>query len=52
MSQVVELRLEYDEILKKVSDFITWQISKNGRRASMPKLDESHKEILFASWGS
>jgi len=47
-SQVVDMKLEYDEVLKRFSDFITWQNSKNGRKADLPKLEESHKEILFA----
>lgn len=48
----MELRLEYDEILRKVLDFITWKNSENGRRVDMPKLDESHKDILFKNWDS
>jgi len=48
-SQVTEMRLEYDEILKRVSDFITWQNSEDGRKDDLSKLEESHKEILFAN---
>lgn len=51
-SQVMEMRLEYDEIFKKVSDFITWQNTEDGRKAYLPKLEESRKEILFVSWDS
>ena len=47
-SQVVDMRLEYDEVLKRVSDFITWQNSKDGRKVDFPILEESHKEIIFA----
>lgn len=43
------MRLEYDEIFKRVSDVIAWQNSKDWRKADLPKLEESHKEILFAS---
>jgi len=42
------MRLEYDEVLKRVSDFITWQNSKDGRKVDFPILEESHKEIIFA----
>lgn len=49
-SQVIERRLEYDEIFKRISDFITWRNSKDGRKANLPKQEESHKEILFADW--
>lgn len=51
-SQVMEMRLKYDEILKKVSNFITWKNSEDGRKSDLPKLEESHKEILFANWDS
>lgn len=51
-SQVVEMRLEYDEMFKKVSDFITWKNTLEGRKSDLPKLEESHKEILFGSWDS
>jgi len=42
------MQLEYDEIFKKVSDFIAWKNKEEGRKADLPKLEESHKEILFA----
>lgn len=51
-NQVVELRLENDSIFKKVSEFLNWQKSEDGKRAYMPKIDESQKEILFAKWDS
>ena len=47
-SQVIEKRLKYDEILKRVSDFINWHNLEDGRKSNLPKLKESHKEILFA----
>ena len=52
INQVVELRLEYDSIFKKVSDFLNWKKFEDGKRADMPKINESHKEILFAKWDS
>lgn len=51
-NQVIELRLEYDSICKKVSNFLNWQRSDEGKREDMPRIDESHKEILFAKWDS
>ena len=50
--QVVDMRLENDEIHKRISDFITWQESKDERKANLPKLEESHKYILFIDWDS
>ncbi len=48
----MEMRFEYDKIFKKVSNFITWQNTADGRKVDVPKLEESHKEILFADWDS
>lgn len=51
-NQVKELQLEYDSIFNKVSKFLNWQKSEEWKRADMPKIDESHKEILFVKWDS
>lgn len=51
-SQVIDMRLKYDEVLKRISNFITWQNSEDGRKANFPILEESHKEILFTDWDS
>jgi len=51
-SQVVDMRLENDEIHKMISDFITWQESEDGKKTDLMKLEESHKDILFTDWDS
>jgi len=51
-NQVIDMRFEYDEIHKSVSEFITWQELEDGRKADLPKLEESHKDILFTDWDS
>lgn len=51
-SKVFDMRLEYVEIHKRMFDFITQQESEDGRKADFPKLEEAHKEILFADWDS
>ena len=38
-SQVVEMRLEYDEIFKKVSDHIFWQNTEERRKDNLRKLE-------------
>lgn len=48
----MEMRLEYDEIFKKVFDFITWKNTEDGIKSDLPKLEESHKEILFENCDS
>lgn len=49
-NKVVDLHLDYDLILKKVFDCLNWQESKEGNKAGLPKIDESHKETLFDKW--
>jgi len=51
-NQVVELQIEYDSSFKKVLDFLNWQKSEEGKITDMPRIDEMHKEILFAKWDS
>lgn len=46
----VDMRLEYDEIHKRISDFSTWKELEDGRKADLEKLEESHKDILFTDW--
>lgn len=48
----MEMILEYDGIFRKVSDFIAQKNTRDGRKADLPKLEESHSKILFASWDS
>ena len=48
--QVIDMRFEYEETHKNISEFITQQESEDGRKVDLPKLEESHKEILFADW--
>lgn len=48
-SQVVDMRLECDEIHKNISNFITWKEMEDGRKVDLPKLEELHKYILFTN---
>jgi len=49
-SQVVDLRLDYDLIDKRISDYLIWQESKEGKKAGLLKINEAHKEMLFHKW--
>ena len=49
-SQVIDLRLDYDLIYKKVSNYLNWLESEEGKKARFPKINESHKEMLFSKW--
>lgn len=46
------MRHKHDEIHRRISNLITWQESEDGRKVDMPKLEESHKDILFIDWDS
>jgi len=50
--QVMDLRLNYDLIDKKISNYLNWKESKEGKKARFPKINESHKEMLFNKWDS
>ncbi len=49
-NQVIDLRIDYDLVFKKVSDFLNWQKSEEGKREELPRIDEAHKEMLFVKW--
>ncbi|MCY6488064.1 hypothetical protein, partial [Actinobacillus pleuropneumoniae] len=49
-NQVIDMRFEYEEIHKNISEFITWKESDEGIKADLPKIEESHKDILFTYW--
>lgn len=46
-NQVIDIRFEYEEIHKNISGFITWLESDEGRKTDRPKIEQSHKDILF-----
>lgn len=49
-SQVVELRSDYDQNNKRVTEYLTWQDDEEGKRAGAPRINENHKEFLFNKW--
>ena len=44
----VSLRLEFENADDKISKFLSWQNSEEGKNANLPRVEERHKEILFA----
>ena len=50
IDQVVNTRLEFEDTDYKVTNYLSWQSIKDGRAAKFPKIEESHKEILFSEW--
>lgn len=50
MNQSSDLRVIFNDIDDKISGFITWQDTPEGRAIDLPRIEESHKEILFPDW--
>ncbi len=48
MNQSSDMRVTFNDIDDKISRFITWHDTPEGRAA--PRIDESQKEILFTDW--
>ena len=49
-SQVVDLRSDYDQSDKRVTEYLTWQDDDEGKRAGAPRINENHKDLLFNKW--
>ena len=47
VTQIYYLRTYYDEIDDKLSKYIDWQDTTQGRAANLPHLEESIKDIVF-----
>ena len=46
-SQFIDLWLDYDLIDKKISYYLIWHESEEGKKAGLLKNNEAHKEMLF-----
>jgi len=43
------MRITFNEIDEKILGYITWQDTPKGRVVDIPRIEESHKEILFTN---
>ena len=50
INQVIYMRFEYEEIHKNIDELITSKEYDEGRKVDLPKIEESHKDILFTDW--
>ena len=48
----VDVRQKLEQEDKKLTEFLSWQETKEGQAANLPQIVESHKEILFLEWQS
>lgn len=48
----VDARLDLERVDERLTNFLSWQESKEGKATNLPQIQESHKEILFTEWKS
>ena len=48
----VDARQDLEQADETLMDFLAWQDTNEGQAADLPKILESHKEILFMEWQS
>ena len=49
-NHVIELRHDYDLTNERVTNYMAWKKTEEGRRARAPIINDSHKELLFNNW--
>lgn len=48
----VDARLNLEQADERLTNFLSWQETEEGKAANLPQILESHKEILFTEWQS
>ena len=48
----VDARHDLEQVNETLTNFLAWQDTSEGQAANPPKIQESHKEILFLEWQS
>ena len=48
----VDTRTDLEQADETLTNFLDWQDTDEGQAANLPKILESHKEILFMEWQS
>lgn len=48
----VDAKQDLEQADETLTDFLTWQDTSEGKATNLPKILESHKEILFLEWQS
>jgi len=46
----VDLRHDYDLINRRVTKYLAWQETEEGKKAGAPIINDTHKEMLFNKW--
>jgi len=48
--KAMEQRTEFKDLNTRIFEFIEWQETKDERKANLPEIEETHKDILFTDW--
>ena len=48
----VDVRQKLEQADEKLTEFLSWQETKEGQATNLPQILESHKEIMFLEWQS
>ena len=48
----IDARTDFEQADETLTNFLEWQDTDEGQAANLPKILESHKEILFMEWQS
>jgi len=48
----VNARTDFEQAEETLTDFLEWKDTDQGQASNLPKILESHKEILFMEWQS
>ena len=50
IDKAIDQRTEFNDLNTKISEFIEWKETEEDRRANLPEIEETHKDILFIDW--
>lgn len=50
IDKVIDHRTDFNDLNKRISEFIEWQETEQGKRANFPKIKETHNDIPFTDW--
>lgn len=43
-------RTNFNDLNTRIIEFIEWQETEDSRKSNLPKIEETHKDILFTDW--
>jgi len=48
--KAIDQRTEFNDLNTKISEFIEWQETEDGKKANISEIEETHKDIPFTDW--